>query len=444
MPIDHSFYSVVTTRLDTGEVIPMLVESATWIPARVATRWAIHRRRRSASKTMRNQLFTVKLIYCWAKSKGIDLDQLMLTQGRLSREHLKSLVAELQDIRSKSTRSRVLSLAEKESVPDSSNSNLGRRVAEAHLAVAIDPELGVIENFLSWGLDAINIGFDPNHLQRASSFEQIDVERVKLRASIDAYKVGTVLSRRPEPLTPQGLALISHAINPVEDPRRAPSKASWFPRTPWGEGTCLRNWLMISLALLCGLRIGEILKLQSNDIVSLSPGGPLTVQVLRRPDDPHDRRTNPPAVKTLERVLELPLQIAWGSRLYLTQRPPLGRVAGNSPYLFVTETGEPLSYSSAHAGLKVLGKSIPITNLNWHTLRHTWAESLAKELFALYGTEDHGIEKLRYLGGWSPISNTPFRYIQNAIRDAANDFLRKRNQELYQIPNQPIMKNVVA
>jgi integrase len=196
--------------------------------------------------------------------------------------------------------------------------------------------------------------------------------------------------------------------------------------------TRLRNWLMFCLGEQCGLRIGEILKLTVEDIVSLRPGGALTVHVRRRPDDPHDTRVHPPSVKTLERVLELSPEIRWGSRLYLTHRPPLGRVAGKSPYLFVTAEGDPLSYSSAHHAIQVAGKLVGLTNLTWHVLRHTWAETVAKELFAINGIEEHAVEKLRYLGGWSEGSRTPFHYIRNAIRDAANDFLRKRNERLYQ------------
>jgi integrase len=106
-------------------------------------------------------------------------------------------------------------------------------------------------------------------------------------------------------------------------------------------------------------------------------------------------------------------------------------VAGKSAYLFVTATGDPLSYLSAYRALQVLGKFVGITNITWHTLRHTWADLLARELFEINGIEEHGIEKLRYLGGWSETSRTPFLYIRNAVREAANVFLRRRNERLY-------------
>ncbi len=434
---DYSLYRVVTTRLDTGEVVPILVESGTWIPARLANRWALlNRRRRSASNTLRKHLFTLKLVYCWAKSRLFDLDEHLLTEHELNRDDLKGLANELQEFRSRQTRERVLSTEEKRSKRH--GGDLEKRVAEASVAVPIDPDLAVVENFLSWVSDPINTGVKPDHPQAAISIQRLNATKATLRATLDMYRVGTLPSRSPEPLGVEELNSIHHAIDPLTTERRIKSISSLFLKTPWTLKTCLRNWLMFCLAQHCGLRIGEILKLTVEDIASLKPGGALHVHVRRRPDDPHDSRTHPPSVKTSERVLELSTEIRWGSRLYLTQRPPLGRVAGKSPYLFVTEAGDPLAYLSAYRALQVLGKFVGITNLTWHKLRHTWADSLAKELFEINGIEEHGIEKLRYLGGWSETSRTPFLYIRNAVREAANNFLRKRNERLYQDRDAPI------
>jgi integrase len=292
--------------------------------------------------------------------------------------------------------------------------------------------LAVIENFLSWASDPINTGVDPIYPQRAISIEHLNSTKAMVKTTLNAYRVGTVQSRRPEPLNTDELKSLHHSIDPLGAFKRGPlAAASIFPTTPWEIKTCLRNWLMFCIAEHCGLRIGEILKLTMEDIASLTPGGALVVHVRRRPDDPLDTRTHPPAVKTLERVLEVPFRLRWGFKCYLTSRSILARSAGKTPYLFVTEEGDPLSYSSAHSALEVLGKHVGITRLTWHTLRHTWAELLAKELFALNGVEEHAMEKLRYLGGWSDRSQVPFQYIRNAIRDSANQFLRKRNEQLY-------------
>lgn len=437
MPVDYSLYTVVTTRLDTGEVVPMLVASSTWIPARLATRWVLlNRRRRSASKTLKNNLFTLKLVYCWARRMGLDLDEYLLAEGELKSDQIKSLVTELQAVRSARIRHELFTTSE--NGHSSRHAKIQRQISEAQVAVPIDADLCVIQNFLSWALDPINSGFKPDQ-SRVASFELLNSTRRSLRNVIHAYKLGTLPSCRPEPLSPEQLSSLHFLIDPLHTGRRVDASQAIFPRTPWTLKTCLRNWLMFCLAEQHGLRIGEILKLTIEDILSLTPAGPLTANIRRRPDDPRDTRTHPPAVKTLERVLELTGRLRWGFRLYLTARLPMGRVAGSSPYLFVTEAGNPMSYWSAREALLVLGKLAGVSGLTWHKLRHTWAESLARELFEQNGIEEQAIEKLRYLGGWSEKSLTPFHYIRNAIRESANQFLRKRNERMYQGPNSTLV-----
>jgi integrase len=433
IPASNPIYTIVTVRLTSGEVIPILVENSSWIPVRLATRWVLlHRRLRSASNTLRNNLFTLKFIYSWAKTKEIDLDELLLSKGMLGRDQIKSLVTELQDFRANHTKLKVISTIGKISkteIPD-----LGKKITEAQIAVPIDHDLTIIEDFLSWVLDPFNVGSKTGNNQNVISIDHLNSTRSAIRSILDAYKVGITPSRRLAPLTHQEMELLHNAISPIRTIKGRVSASSLFPRTPWTPPTCLRNWLMFCIAEQCGLRIGEILKLTIEDINSLTLGSPLTIQVRRRPDDPLDTRVHPPAVKTSERVLEGSPEIAWGLRLYLTLRPPLGRVRGQTPYLFVTETGDPLSYASAYRAITLIGKHINIRNLTWHRLRHTWAESLAKDLLKLnsQGVEPQVIEKLRYLGGWSEKSKTPFHYIRDAIRESANDFLRKRNERMYQ------------
>jgi hypothetical protein len=50
-------FTVLNVLLDSGERLPCLVEAATWIPVRVATRWAVrYRRYRVQSSTLANNL----------------------------------------------------------------------------------------------------------------------------------------------------------------------------------------------------------------------------------------------------------------------------------------------------------------------------------------------------------------------------------------------------
>jgi site-specific recombinase XerD len=163
---------------------------------------------------------------------------------------------------------------------------------------------------------------------------------------------------------------------------------------------------MFETALDLGLRRGEMLKLK---ISSLPRGSETGVRVIRFPDDPEDTRTVEPAVKTAERVIPASRDLLRSINLYLTTPRPLGRSFGKSPYLFVTRTGAPLSIDRAADIIEDIAAYSGV-KFSWHSLRHTWAESLAETLC----NEPNGLDHLQWLGGWTN-PESPKRYIQNAI-----------------------------
>ena len=113
-------------------------------------------------------------------------------------------------------------------------------------------------------------------------------------------------------------------------------------------------------------------------------------------------------------------------RFYLTTPPPLGRKSGKSPYLFVTDEGQPLSLGRAQDIIHILGERSGVKRLSWHRLRHTWAERLAVHLLET----PNGLDQLMYLGGWTH-SQSPLRYIQDAVAQQAQTTLREWQSSLY-------------
>ncbi len=77
-------FCVLRLVLDTGERLPCLVDRETWLPARVATRWAMrYRRYRVQSSTLADNLRILGLLYTWARtSGGFELDD-HLTAGKI-------------------------------------------------------------------------------------------------------------------------------------------------------------------------------------------------------------------------------------------------------------------------------------------------------------------------------------------------------------------------
>jgi hypothetical protein len=75
---------VLRVVLENGERLPCLVDSATWLPVRVGTRWAVrYRRYRVQASTLVSNLRILCRLYIWAEQTGgFDLDD-FLTAGKV-------------------------------------------------------------------------------------------------------------------------------------------------------------------------------------------------------------------------------------------------------------------------------------------------------------------------------------------------------------------------
>src|ERR1035437_2353326 len=199
-------FTVLNVVLDSGERLPCLVESATWHPVRVATRWAVrYRRYRVQSSTLANNLRVLARVYRWAQgTAGYDLDN-HLTQGQtLRNREIESLVSTL------------------------------RATTDGHAldTGAFDQHLAVIEDFVKWSLDSENRGG-----RSVLSLEQLSAERARLEQLFRSLRVGARPSARIEPLEDVDIEAIRHAIGP----RRDPGGHLSFPEV-FSSHARLRNW----------------------------------------------------------------------------------------------------------------------------------------------------------------------------------------------------------
>src|SRR5271165_3583637 len=379
-------FSVLHIVLDSGERLPCLIDAATWIPARVALRWAMrYRRYRVQSSTLAANLRVLGKVYRWTQEiAGFDLDD-RLTGGRT-----------LQN-------SEIESLARSFRGADAQELDTG----------AFDQHLAIVEDLLKWSLDSENRGG-----RRSLDLAQLAQERSRIGLIFRSLRAGARATDRIEPLEEAEIRAIRNSIGPRHDAQGVLS----FPEV-FSPHTRLRNWLMFEVALELGIRRGELLKLRLD---SLPRGADDGIRVLRLPDDPHDSRSKEPAVKTAERVIPASRNLLAAIRAYLTYPRPLGRISGRSPYLFVARSGSPVSMDTADDLIVAIGEHSGVSPLSWHRLRHTWAERMA-EAFA---DQPNGMERLVYLGGWSnPQSAT--RYIQRALASQEKDAVRNYHRKVY-------------
>lgn len=384
-------FCLVNLVLDTGERLPCLVDKQTWLPARLATRWAVRwRRYRVQASTLASNLRVLGKMYDWAwRIAELDLDQ-HLTDGRLlTPQQLESLAAHLR-----------------ENATFRDGSTIAPHTYNTHLSV--------IEDFLKWSLYPANRGGIASF-----SLEELTAEREYLALFFRSIRVSGGQTQRLQPLTEAEIKQIRDAIQP-----HSGNKGNWiFPNNAFSNQTALRNWLMFEVSYELGLRRGELLKLRLD---SLPRGREEILLVRRLPDDPHDSRTREPAVKTAERKLPASRNLLQALRHYITTPPPAGRVHGQSPYLFVTRRGNPVSIDTAQDIIRAIGKHSGIQSLSWHRLRHTWAERMADLLLE----QPNGMDILMYLGGWSH-PGSPKRYIQNALARQSARLLTQYQDDLY-------------
>jgi integrase len=308
---------------------------------RLATRWSVrYRRYRVQSSTLADNLRILGKMYTWAWTVGgFDLDDFLISGNVLSAFQIQSL-------------------AEYFRMPKEAFLLLG--------ASSFDHYLEVTEEFLKWALSNSNRG---GH-SPFTTLEQLTSAYTQIEMIFETLHIGANTSQRIEPLTNEEIAAIRKAIAPTQNDNK-----EWgFPENSFSKYTRLRNWVMFEVALNLGLRRGELLKLRMD---CLPRGRDDGIRVLRLPDDPRDSRTREPAVKTAERILPVSRGLLHALRAYITSRPPLGRVQGKSPYLFVTRKGDPVSLDTADDIIEKIGQ-ISGVPLSWHSLRHTWSEKKAK------------------------------------------------------------------
>jgi integrase len=394
------------------ELLPMLVERETWLPPRMALRWTVRKRRwECMPATLDKDQRALALLYRWAdRNLDVDLDDLLEAGGFLIGGQIDSLVTFL--------RTRVAD-AETQRINADATPTL------ATLGTVARP----VRSFLDWAADPQARGglgvVDPTLLAHYRA-RLVTLFEPAVRQHSDSDRI--------RPLSLDEDERLRTFVAPIRDSDGRPLLPLRFhEHNPFAPETRLRNWLMIDTAREAGFRRGEILVLRIDDVAS-APYPYLGVR--RRPNSSADIRRRPPQVKRGERDVPIPSLVWNGLRAYQTTARPYGRRGARTPYLFIaTNHGGPLSLSAADDLIGVAARAADISDLSWHTLRHTWAEEVAEELLEQHdGDEEAALGVLRTLGGWSAKSETPRHYIRNTLARNAREFQRQRVSALWRVP----------
>ncbi len=382
-------FTVLPLFMESGERLPMLVDSRTWIPPRLAMRWAVlNRRFHAQSSTLAADLRVLGKLYSWAAPSHINLDQYLGTGHVLNANQLESLIQFYRG----------------ESASGTSSLGQNRTVSDPLSPASFDHHVSITQSFLIWVLRS-TFGRPRG---RIHTYGELEGACDQIAFLLQSKLLNAQSVERHEPLTDDEIEALRKAIGPTQL-----EEGPWdFPQSGFSQATRLRNWLMFEMAMGLGLRRGELLKLRLDGIPR---GNHQHIEVVRLPDDPLDSRRREPAVKTAERAIPTNRIIRRALHAYLTLHPPLGRVVGKSPYLFTTRTGDPVSLDMANDIIAAIGKQGSI-DISWHRLRHTWADNAAD----IYLPEPNGLARLMYLGGWKS-ERSVRHYAQRAIARQAEE-----------------------
>ena len=364
-------FTVLRVVLENGERLPCLVDSVTWLPGRVGTRWAVrHRRYRVQSSTLVSNLRVLCRLYVWAQqTAGFDLDGFLTAGKVLDSRQIESLASELR------------------SNTDGSSADTG----------AFDHRLSVIEDFLRWSLDSSNRGGG-----HPLTIGRLSAERGRLHDIIRSLRIGGRPANRIEPLEEHQIKAIRLAIGPQGSslssawtfPRGLRSSCSTAELGSWAFEVALGELLVSAVVSFsnCGSSIRYLCG--ANDAGTDLSAGPTTRMPTRV-------STAEPAVKTAERAIPASRFLLAAIRAYLDISATSGQSIGQE--LVSIRCRGPVSLSSSDRAddvIVAIGRHAGVTPLSWHRLRHTWAETMAEVL----ADQANGMDRLVSLGGWKSSS----------------------------------------
>jgi len=204
------------------------------------------------------------------------------------------------------------------------------------------------------------------------------------------------------------------------------------PRNPFkSERTRWRNWLVLNLLLLCGLRRGEAMLLTADSLKrDADPDSGQWVCWLdvttTADEDPRARR---PSIKTEESHRQIPVSADLAD-LYGRYLADYRQDDGRHGFLLTSRDGDPLSAESFSKMFEALTDALAPQprarfdertggkrHISPHDLRHTCATARYAMFIAQDRDRELAMQRLRAFFGWSVHSKMPELYARAAIQD---------------------------
>ncbi|BCQ29274.1 hypothetical protein NK8_74640 (plasmid) [Caballeronia sp. NK8] len=192
------------------------------------------------------------------------------------------------------------------------------------------------------------------------------------------------------------------------------------PDNPWtGEFVRDRNRLLVTWGMGTGLRRGELLNLR----IKLTDFNRCMADIVRQHDSKKDPRKYQPNPKTRERRIGISKELAHLTHEHVVKYRSKIRDARKHDFLFVANTGAPLSMAAVSKIYRTLRNKHPGVggNLSSHVLRHTWNEDFSEVAdHAGLSEEDERRGRIHAMG-WSATSASAEHYLKRRTRRVATE-----------------------
>jgi len=378
--------------------MPILLNADTLQPVVLATRYVIDERRETKqSSTIERDVRVLGWLYEWSKERKFDLE------GRLREGKLLKPV-EIRNF------CRYLKALRNTKVVGGINFKGGDKISVLTPQI-FNAYIGVVESFLLWAAEEF--------LPTVTPTDEVRETVEKAKESVRRAFYGNRVSGKTAPK--MGLAKEElEALRRVIKPGAAGN--------PFKKSVQFRNYLIITLMLMTGIRRGELLKLKMSHL----PHGPKeTLTIARAPDDKGDPRRKEPQVKTLGR--EIPITKAFAKSLW--EYALKHRRKGAHQYLFTSHRGGvPLDAGGVNWIFALLVREcFPKLKgrLHPHVMRHTFNDWLVWQARESGWTDKQCDDTQKYLNGWSDNSNMPQNYTRRVIEAQALELAEKYQNHLY-------------
>ncbi|PRY94305.1 tyrosine-type recombinase/integrase [Donghicola tyrosinivorans] len=414
---ERNYLVIRWSKLANGERLPLLFRRSSGLPIQSVTFWSIAARRTLGMQpnTLFNELRSLMVLFIWADSRKVDIDQRIREGEFLTLSEIIDLVGfcegHLQDLLASSLKWRVD--VDRQAVKTCYRS----RVVKPGLK---RDRLSNIRNFLEFlSADQLSTlqSWDSKWLlyndRRNACFSILD-------RHIKAIRGGAIHQLD-----------LKEGVDPEIVKELLTITAPDHPDNPFSKNVRLRNHLIFRLFAELGIRRSELLNIYVLDCSITDKNG--TVTIHRRPDDINDPRTEKPANKTSARVLPISNRTSELVHEWVVRHRSKLQEAKKHPFLITsTPSGAPMSLSSINKIFQALrGRvdGIP-DNLSPHLLRHSWNDAFSNLIDSKSNiSPEEEIKWRKRLMGWSS-DETAGIYLRRTVRKRSNEFLKKMQDGL--------------